>query len=261
MAPRHSSPREIPRGESCGDGDASTSRQSAFSFTQLLINGDLWHEIAGDPEAELATSTLPAVLPQSDFDVNPSNDGQDVITAPPPTAIDKAKRRRPPKDRKAIEANEKQHKKPKGAKDRGDQALSESTENTTNSNLGKENSKPGAGNTQDYIHVRARRGQATDSHSLAERVRREKISERMKTLQDLVPGCSKVTGKAMMLDEIINYVQSLQRQVEFLSMKLAAVKPALYTDAYQVPSMAAGAHDANCFARDPSQNFRAVLRC
>ena len=115
---------------------------------------------------------------------------------------------------------------------------------------------------QDYIHVRARRGQATDSHSLAERVslvllpspppthtphndssfdytilvrltkpswclqvRREKISERMKYLQDLVPGCSKVTGKAVMLDEIINYVQSLQRQVENLSMKLASVNP------------------------------------
>ncbi|KAI6674397.1 hypothetical protein NL676_002303 [Syzygium grande] len=76
---------------------------------------------------------------------------------------------------------------------------------------------------KDYIHVRARRGQATDSHSLAERVRREKISERMKLLQDLVPGCNKVTGKAMMLDEIINYVQSLQHQVEFLSMKLASV--------------------------------------
>ncbi|XP_011015842.1 PREDICTED: transcription factor BPE-like isoform X3 [Populus euphratica] len=76
---------------------------------------------------------------------------------------------------------------------------------------------------QDYIHVRARRGQATDSHSLAERARREKISERMKILQDIVPGCNKVTGKALVLDEIINYIQSLQRQVEFLSMKLEAV--------------------------------------
>ncbi|CAK7332715.1 unnamed protein product [Dovyalis caffra] len=75
----------------------------------------------------------------------------------------------------------------------------------------------------DYIHVRARRGQATDSHSLAERARREKISERMKILQDLVPGCNKVIGKALVLDEIINYIQSLQRQVEFLSMKLEAV--------------------------------------
>ncbi|BAT76634.1 Transcription factor [Vigna angularis] len=80
---------------------------------------------------------------------------------------------------------------------------------------------------QDYIHVRARRGQATDSHSLAERARREKISERMKILQDLVPGCGKVIGKALVLDEIINYIQSLQRQVEFLSMKLEAVNSRL----------------------------------
>nr|QDF82405.1 transcription factor bHLH49-like isoform X2 [Cymbidium goeringii] len=85
----------------------------------------------------------------------------------------------------------------------------------------------GEAHEEDYIHVRARRGQATNSHSLAERVRREKISERMKFLQGLVPGCSKITGKAVMLDEIINYVQSLQRQVEFLSMKLAAVNQRL----------------------------------
>ncbi|AQK98732.1 Transcription factor bHLH62 [Zea mays] len=93
---------------------------------------------------------------------------------------------------------------------------------------GKESAtKPPAEAPKDYIHVRARRGEATDSHSLAERVRREKISQRMKLLQDLVPGCNKVVGKAVMLDEIINYVQSLQRQVEFLSMKLATVNPQL----------------------------------
>ncbi|XP_023540383.1 transcription factor bHLH62-like [Cucurbita pepo subsp. pepo] len=87
-----------------------------------------------------------------------------------------------------------------------------------------DNSKPPEP-PKDYIHVRAKRGQATDSHSLAERIRREKISKRMKFLQDLVPGCDKITGKAVMLDEIINYVQSLQHQVEFLSMKLATVNP------------------------------------
>ncbi|OMO74343.1 hypothetical protein CCACVL1_16835 [Corchorus capsularis] len=97
----------------------------------------------------------------------------------------------------------------------------------TSTDTSKENSKVTEVQKPDYIHVRARRGQATDSHSLAERVRREKISERMKYLQDLVPGCNKITGKAGMLDEIINYVQSLQRQVEFLSMKLAAVNPRL----------------------------------
>ncbi|KAK9707105.1 hypothetical protein RND81_07G172900 [Saponaria officinalis] len=98
---------------------------------------------------------------------------------------------------------------------------------TANKSNGKQSSQNSDPPKDDYIHVRARRGQATNSHSLAERVRREKISERMKFLQDLVPGCSKVTGKAVMLDEIINYVQSLQRQVEFLSMKLATVHPKL----------------------------------
>ncbi|MBA0642888.1 hypothetical protein Goklo_027221, partial [Gossypium klotzschianum] len=76
-----------------------------------------------------------------------------------------------------------------------------------------------------YVHVRARRGQATDSHSLAERARREKINARMKLLQELVPGCNKISGTALVLDEIINHVQSLQRQVEFLSMRLATVNP------------------------------------
>lgn len=93
---------------------------------------------------------------------------------------------------------------------------------------GKEEKKANEEAPTGYIHVRARRGQATDSHSLAERVRREKISERMKILQSIVPGCDKVTGKALMLDEIINYVQSLQNQVEFLFMKLASLNPMYY---------------------------------
>nr|CAB3468418.1 unnamed protein product [Digitaria exilis] len=162
--------------------------------------------------------------------------------------------------------------------------------------------KPAGGDGEDdkpaYVHVRARRGQATDSHSLAERARREKINARMELLKELVPGCSKVvelkcsafqnvavpdysgtvwatrpygcvarwgwewfgflvdhkgerhldpphltgalavvvwaecgsrfkkvSGTALVLDEIINHVQSLQRQVEYLSMRLAAVNP------------------------------------
>ncbi|KAF8389872.1 hypothetical protein HHK36_024389 [Tetracentron sinense] len=111
-------------------------------------------------------------------------------------------------------------------KQKGDQNLTSVTTKPTGKH-GKHSSPTSDAPKEDYIHVRARRGQATNSHSLAERVRREKISERMKFLQDLVPGCSKVTGKAVMLDEIITYVQSLQQQVEFLSMKLATVNPRL----------------------------------
>lgn len=76
--------------------------------------------------------------------------------------------------------------------------------------------------------VRARRGQATDPHSIAERLRRERIADRMKALQELVPNANK-TDKASMLDEIIDYVKFLQLQVKVLSVSrlggAAAVAP------------------------------------
>ncbi|XP_039057717.1 transcription factor bHLH48-like [Hibiscus syriacus] len=74
-----------------------------------------------------------------------------------------------------------------------------------------------------YDHVRSRWGQATDSHCSAEGARIETINARMKLLQELISGCSTISSTALELDEIINHVQSIQRQVEFLSMKLDAV--------------------------------------
>ncbi|KAH7661387.1 Myc-type basic helix-loop-helix (bHLH) domain-containing protein [Dioscorea alata] len=65
--------------------------------------------------------------------------------------------------------------------------------------------------------VRARRGQATDPHSIAERLRRERIAERMRALQELLPNSNK-TDRAAMLDEILDYVKFLRLQVKVLSM-------------------------------------------
>ncbi|KAL4375949.1 hypothetical protein GQ457_02G003510 [Hibiscus cannabinus] len=80
--------------------------------------------------------------------------------------------------------------------------------------------------------VRARRGQATDPHSIAERLRRERIAERIRALQDLVPSVNK-TDRAVMLDEIVDYVKFLRLQVKVLTMSrlggAAAVAP-LVTD-------------------------------
>ncbi|XP_020090326.1 transcription factor bHLH66-like [Ananas comosus] len=76
--------------------------------------------------------------------------------------------------------------------------------------------------------VRARRGQPPTLTASAERLRRERIAERMKALQELVPNANK-TDKASMLDEIIDYVKFLQLQVKVLSMSrlggAAAVAP------------------------------------
>ncbi|CAK9168838.1 unnamed protein product [Ilex paraguariensis] len=89
-------------------------------------------------------------------------------------------------------------------------------------------SAEGGAPSQPRQRVRARRGQATDPHSIAERLRRERIAERMKALQELVPNANK-TDKASMLDEIIDYVKFLQLQVKVLSMSrlggAAAVAP------------------------------------
>ncbi|KAL3649084.1 Transcription factor une12 [Castilleja foliolosa] len=65
--------------------------------------------------------------------------------------------------------------------------------------------------------VRARRGQATDPHSIAERLRRERIAERVRALQELVPTVNK-TDRAAMVDEIVDYVKFLRLQVKVLSM-------------------------------------------
>ncbi|KAI3825733.1 hypothetical protein L1987_07331 [Smallanthus sonchifolius] len=100
-----------------------------------------------------------------------------------------------------------------------------------------------------YIHVRARRGEATDSHSLAERVRREKISEKMKALQSIVPGCDKAR-KAHMLDEVINYVQSLQNEIQILSLKLASVNPSMLYDY--------GAEYEECMLKPHDQNMTTI---
>nr|XP_034922092.1 transcription factor bHLH137-like [Populus alba]TKS08603.1 transcription factor bHLH137-like [Populus alba] len=84
-----------------------------------------------------------------------------------------------------------------------------------------------------YVHVRARRGEATDSHSLAERVRRERISSRMKLLQSLVPGCDTITGKASVLDEIIRYVQFLKDRVQSFEAQLDLLNGA-FIDEFEV---------------------------
>ncbi|KAK4286576.1 hypothetical protein QN277_003113 [Acacia crassicarpa] len=65
--------------------------------------------------------------------------------------------------------------------------------------------------------IRAKRGCATHPRSIAERVRRTKISERMRKLQDLVPNMDKQTNTADMLDLAVDYIKDLQKQVQTLS--------------------------------------------
>ncbi|KAL1206933.1 Transcription factor [Cardamine amara subsp. amara] len=65
--------------------------------------------------------------------------------------------------------------------------------------------------------IRAKRGCATHPRSIAERVRRTRISERMRKLQELVPNMDKQTNTSDMLDLAVDYIKDLQRQYKILN--------------------------------------------
>uniref|UniRef100_A0A5B6ZVW6 Putative transcription factor PIF7 isoform X2 n=1 Tax=Davidia involucrata TaxID=16924 RepID=A0A5B6ZVW6_DAVIN len=62
-----------------------------------------------------------------------------------------------------------------------------------------------------------RRSRAAAIHNQSERRRRDRINQKMKALQKLVPNASK-TDKASMLDEVIEYLKQLQAQVQMMSV-------------------------------------------
>ncbi|XP_024361920.1 uncharacterized protein [Physcomitrium patens] len=65
------------------------------------------------------------------------------------------------------------------------------------------------------LKPRARQGSANDPQSIAARVRRERISERLKVLQALIPNGDKV-DMVTMLEKAITYVQCLELQIKML---------------------------------------------
>ncbi|CAA6661586.1 unnamed protein product [Spirodela intermedia] len=65
--------------------------------------------------------------------------------------------------------------------------------------------------------IRAKRGCATHPRSIAERIRRTRISERIRRLQELVPNMDKQTNTADMLDFAVEYIRELEEQVKSLS--------------------------------------------
>ncbi|KAL0418585.1 UNVERIFIED_CONTAM: Transcription factor PIF1, partial [Sesamum radiatum] len=84
-----------------------------------------------------------------------------------------------------------------------------------------------------------KRSRAAEVHNLSERRRRDRINEKMKALQELIPRCNK-SDKASMLDEAIEYLKSLQLQVQMMSMG-CGMMPMMYPGMQQyMPAMGIG---------------------
>ncbi|CAA0806031.1 Transcription factor UNE10 [Striga hermonthica] len=64
------------------------------------------------------------------------------------------------------------------------------------------------------------KSRAAAIHNRSERKRRDKINQKMKTLQKMVPNSSK-TDKASMLDEVIEYLKQLEGEVQFMRSRMS----------------------------------------
>ncbi|CAF1924436.1 unnamed protein product [Brassica oleracea var. botrytis] len=92
--------------------------------------------------------------------------------------------------------------------------------------------------------IGSKRSRSAEVHNLSERRRRDRINEKMRALQELIPNCNKV-DKASMLDEAIEYLKSLQLQVQFMSMASGYFMPPVMFPPgmghhYQAAAMAMG---------------------
>ncbi|VAI22747.1 unnamed protein product [Triticum turgidum subsp. durum] len=110
-----------------------------------------------------------------------------------------------------------------------------------------------------HAHKRKGRGK-DDSDSRSER-RRDRINEKMRSLQELIPHCNKA-DKASILDEAIEYLKSLQMQVQIMWMT-TGMAPMMFPGSHQfMPPMAVGMNSAcmpaaqglNQMARVPYMN-------
>lgn len=85
--------------------------------------------------------------------------------------------------------------------------------------------------------ISTKRSRAAAIHNESERKRRDRINQKMQTLQKLVPNSSK-TDKASMLDEVIDHLKQLQATVQMMSRMGSMMMPMAMPQLAQMSVMA-----------------------
>eukprot|EP00249_Psilotum_nudum_P021659 c28192_g2_i1 orf=766-2931(+) len=93
----------------------------------------------------------------------------------------------------------------------------------------------------------AKRSRAAEIHNQSERRRRDRINERLRALQELIPNSNK-TDKASLLEDAIEYLKMLQTQLQIMSFRTGVnVSPMFMPPGmqhFQIPQMASVPHMA-----------------
>ncbi|KAK9073426.1 hypothetical protein SSX86_007750 [Deinandra increscens subsp. villosa] len=184
---------------------------SSLPTTQLFSQGNLYltRDVApGELDTSLKRKLESQELPddEENHDRVINNNSKKRIRV---SRDNKDKKNVQPKKTQKLNETEERNK-----KNNGEMNGQSSSSCSSNDDLNLSQDMAGASNTNGV--TRASRGTATDPQSLYARKRRERINERLKILQNLVPNGTKVDISTM-LEEAVEYVKFLKLQIQLLS--------------------------------------------
>ncbi|KAK6115997.1 hypothetical protein DH2020_008266 [Rehmannia glutinosa] len=166
----------------------------------LQLKADTWNEKLGNAEIQTPENNGDSCLKRK-YE-KPEIHAQDDDSSESPK-----KKPRSKKNKKTIEISNDED-----LNNAGGNGQSSSTCSSEEDDFNGSDSKVSASNAKS----KAGKGPATDAQSLYARKRRERINERLRILQNLVPNGTKVDISTM-LEEAVHYVKFLQLQIKLLS--------------------------------------------
>uniref|UniRef100_A0A7N0T484 BHLH domain-containing protein n=1 Tax=Kalanchoe fedtschenkoi TaxID=63787 RepID=A0A7N0T484_KALFE len=201
-------------------GFADPADDSASSSFQLTQETSIFFPVCceDDGEAECgANLSLSVASDPKSPEIKPVRDSADdkYVASSIKRAGKKSRNAEDATDRRNVKPRKTRKSDSRSEVDKDGAANNSQSSSLTCSETGESSSKP-----QPALNLngrtRAGRGSATDPQSLYARKRRERINERLKTLQGLVPNGTKVDISTM-LEEAVQYVKFLQLQIKLLS--------------------------------------------